>query len=63
MDLDEDQAADVRVGRALELDLPVAGPSAVFAPDGEFLALYEPADDAGPPGRGVRRLTGRHAAE
>ena len=39
-DLDEDRAADVRVGRAL--DLPVDGVTAVFAPDGEFLALYEP---------------------
>ncbi len=40
LDLDEAQAADVRVGRALELDLP--GLTAVFAPGGEFLALYEP---------------------
>ncbi len=47
--LDETQAADVRFGRKLGLDLgqgpggaghPVA-PVAVFAPDGEFLALYE----------------------
>jgi tRNA pseudouridine55 synthase len=42
-DLDDAQAADVRVGRALELDLD--GLTAVFAPDGEFLALYEPRDD------------------
>ncbi|WP_028645817.1 tRNA pseudouridine(55) synthase TruB [Nocardioides sp. URHA0020] len=39
-ELDERQAGDVRVGRALDLEL--AGLSAVFAPDGEFLALYEP---------------------
>lgn len=42
-DLDDAQAADVRVGRALDLDLD--GLTAVFAPDGEFLALYEPRDD------------------
>lgn len=40
VELDERQAGDVRVGRRLELDLP--GLAAVFAPDGEFLALYEP---------------------
>jgi tRNA pseudouridine55 synthase len=39
-DLDETQAADVRVGRAL--DLPLDATTALFAPDGEFLALYEP---------------------
>ena len=39
-DLDGAQAADVRFGRPLDLDL--AGLTAVFAPDGEFLALYEP---------------------
>ena len=38
LDLDDEQAADVRVGRALGLDLP--GLTAVFAPSGEFLALY-----------------------
>ncbi|CAI9419496.1 tRNA pseudouridine(55) synthase TruB [Nocardioides sp. T2.26MG-1] len=42
-DLDEAQAADVRVGRALDLDL--AGLTAVFSPEGEFLALYEPRGD------------------
>ena len=31
----------MRVGRALDLALAGAGPHAVFAPDGEFLALYE----------------------
>jgi tRNA pseudouridine55 synthase len=41
-DLDDAQAGDVRVGRALDLDLD--GLTAVFAPDGEFLALYEPRD-------------------
>jgi tRNA pseudouridine55 synthase len=42
VDLDQAQADDVRYGRALGLDL--AGLAAVFAPDGEFLALYEPRD-------------------
>lgn len=41
VDLDDQQAADVRVGRPLAL--PIEALSAVFAPDGEFLALYEPA--------------------
>ncbi len=41
VDLDEQQAADVRVGRALDLTLPADAPHAVFAPDGQFLALYE----------------------
>ena len=41
IDLDEEQAADVRFGRALDLALPGDGPHAVFAPDGTFLALYE----------------------
>lgn len=39
VELDERQADDVRVGR--QLDLPLDALSAVFAPDGEFLALYE----------------------
>ena len=42
VDLDEAHATDVRYGRALDLEL--AGLTAVFAPDGEFLALYEPRD-------------------
>jgi tRNA pseudouridine55 synthase len=46
-DLDAAQAADVRVGRPL--DLALAGLSAVFAPDGEFLALYEPREDRARP--------------
>ncbi|RYC12829.1 tRNA pseudouridine(55) synthase TruB [Nocardioides zhouii] len=41
IDLADEQAADVRFGRPLDLELPGAGPHAVFAPDGEFLALYE----------------------
>jgi tRNA pseudouridine55 synthase len=40
VDLDEGAATDVRYGRALDVDL--TGLTAVFAPDGEFLALYEP---------------------
>ena len=40
VDLGEAQAADVRVGRALDVDL--AGLTALFDPSGEFLALYEP---------------------
>ena len=39
-DLDDIQAADVRVGRALDIGLDTL--TGVFAPDGEFLALYEP---------------------
>jgi tRNA pseudouridine55 synthase len=42
-DLDDAQAGDVRVGRPLDVEL--AGLTAVFAPDGEFLALYEPRDE------------------
>ena len=41
VDLGEEQAAHVRFGRALGVTLPGQGPHAVFAPDGEFLALYE----------------------
>jgi tRNA pseudouridine55 synthase len=39
-DLDDGQANDVRFGRAL--DVALEGLTALFAPDGEFLALYEP---------------------
>ena len=42
VDVDEEEARDVRFGRALGRPLP--GLAAVFAPDGEFLALYEPRD-------------------
>lgn len=40
IDLDDAQAQAVRYGRALAL--PIDGLTAVFAPDGEFLALYRP---------------------
>ena len=40
LDLDASLAADVRFGRALSIEL--AGLTALFDPDGEFLALYEP---------------------
>jgi tRNA pseudouridine55 synthase len=42
LELTPEQAADVRVGRAVELDLSAV--TAVFDPSGEFLALYEPRD-------------------
>ncbi len=45
LELDADQAADVRFGRKLALDLGQSGPVAMFAPDGEFLALYEQEND------------------
>jgi tRNA pseudouridine55 synthase len=41
VDLGDDQAAHVRVGRALDVVLPGTGPVAVFDPAGDFLALYE----------------------
>ncbi|MCW2813974.1 MAG: truB [Nocardioides sp.] len=47
VDLDETAAADVRVGRRLAH--PLDALSAVFAPDGSFLALYEPAGDGSRP--------------
>jgi tRNA pseudouridine55 synthase len=41
-ELDVDQAADTRFGRSLAgVELGSEGPVAVFAPSGEFLALYE----------------------
>ena len=40
VDLTESQAQEVRYGRALDLELPAEGEHALFAPDGEFLALY-----------------------
>lgn len=49
-DLDAGRAQDVRYGR--RLDLPLAVLTAVFAPDGEFLALYEPT--GGPDGAVAR---------
>ena len=39
-DLGQAQAGDVRFGRQIDADLE--GLTALFAPDGEFLALYEP---------------------
>ncbi|EFQ82416.1 tRNA pseudouridine synthase B [Aeromicrobium marinum DSM 15272] len=50
VDLDEEAARHVGFGRALpDTTLPSAGPVALFAPDGRFLALYEQAgDDARP---------------
>jgi len=44
VELSDQQAADVRVGR--RLDLTVDGLTAVFAPNGEFMALYEPAGES-----------------
>ncbi len=40
-ELDLAAASDVRVGRRLDLALEPGAPVAMFAPDGEFLALYE----------------------
>jgi len=40
VDLTEEQASHVRVGRTLDMLLPDAREHALFAPDGEFLALY-----------------------
>ena len=54
-DLDEEQATAVGYGRALQVDLPADGPVALFAPDGEFLALYE---QAGERARAVAVFTG-----
>jgi tRNA pseudouridine55 synthase len=42
VDLDDGAAGDVRVGRPLDLEL--GGLTALFAPGGELLALYEPRD-------------------
>ena len=49
VDLTEEQAGHVRVGRALDLSLPGSGEHALFAPDGAFLALYAPAGDRARP--------------
>jgi len=40
-DVDEALAEDVRFGRRVRVDLNATGPVALFAPEGEFLALYE----------------------
>ena len=42
VELDDDASRRVRFGRPLDLEL--RAPTAVFAPDGEFLALYEHRD-------------------
>jgi tRNA pseudouridine55 synthase len=47
LDLDAEQAAAVRVGRPLEL--PLDQLTAMFAPEGDFLALYEFRDAAARP--------------
>ena len=43
------------MGRKLSIELPGPGPVALFAPDGEFLALYE---QAGEVARAVAVFTG-----
>lgn len=48
-DLDPDQARAVGFGRPLPLALPYDGPVALFAPDGDFLALYRQAGDIARP--------------
>jgi tRNA pseudouridine55 synthase len=48
-DLTAAEADDVRVGRRLTTELDAAGPVAVFAPSGEFLALYEQRGDTAHP--------------
>ncbi|MCZ4500095.1 MAG: truB [Marmoricola sp.] len=48
-ELDEIQTAMVRVGKKLPIELPSDGPVAVFAPEGEFLALYERGGDLARP--------------
>lgn len=55
LDLTSDQADDVRVGRPLAVDLGVPSPVALFAPDGEFLALYQ---QRGAEARAVAVFTG-----
>ena len=50
LELDEATAQDVRHGRKVPgLDLGSTGPVALFAPDGEFLALYEQKGDLARP--------------
>ena len=46
-ELDDRQAADVRVGR--RIDLQIDSLTAVFAPGGEFLAVYEPVGTSAKP--------------
>src|SRR5262245_32448849 len=47
IDLDDTAAGEVRFGRPLDLEL--SGLTAVFAPAGEFLALYEPREERARP--------------
>ncbi len=49
VELPGDEAANVRFGRRIDVRLSAEGPVAVFAPDGEFLALYEAAGDGARP--------------
>jgi tRNA pseudouridine55 synthase len=45
-EVDAEQAAYIRHGRALHLQLPAEGPVALLTGDGTFLALYEQRGDA-----------------
>ncbi len=47
--LSDDNAANVRFGRKIAEQLPAAGPVALFAPNGQFLALYERVGDEAKP--------------
>ena len=49
INLGEEQAIHVRFGRSLDLTLDGPGPHALFAPDGEFLALYAPGEGGARP--------------
>lgn len=49
VELDDDYAAMVRVGKKLPIELEAGGPVAVFAPTGEFLALYEQGEESARP--------------
>ncbi|QIK76939.1 tRNA pseudouridine(55) synthase TruB [Nocardioides piscis] len=49
VDLDSEQSSHVRFGRRLDLVLPGPGEHALFAPDGEFLALYASTPDGARP--------------
>ena len=48
-ELDEAQATEVRYGRKLPVLLHDTGAVALFAPDGEFLALYQQVPDVTEP--------------
>ena len=49
VELSEQNAANVRFGRRIDVQLSAPDPVAVFDPDGEFLALYEAAGDGARP--------------